>query len=536
MSEKRYRKPGEFPAGEEDFVSLRQRGCVYVDKTAYMYNMVQMKYIFLSRPRRFGKSLLCSTLEAYFQGKRELFKGLAIDSPEMETEWKQYPVLRFCISLIKDMRIEEMTAGLESQLIGYERIYGRDESAKTCGSRLKALIERAHQQTGLQTVVIIDEYDSPMLKHMHDTKENIAEVRRILQEFYGPLKACAADLRFVFITGITKFSQMSIFSTINNLTNISMDTAYAHLCGITQSEFDAIFMDDVEHLAQTLKMTTEQCYAELKRWYDGYHFCEGSEDIYNPYSVMKVFAQQKIRDYWFDSGTCTFLLDEMKRLNTQILKVDGTEVPDNAFNQPVQTMTNALPLIYQSGYLTVKDYDDIIKTYTLGIPNNEVRTGLMENILPMMTQTNASDNTTYSTGIIASLKKNQYDEAMEYLRAFLSSIPYLQQGEPLLEDLERLEVLYQNYLYIFFHGMGYQVRTEPHMAKGRVDEVLWIGDHIFVFEFKMSASCQSAIDQIDTRQYIEPWRCGPVRITKCAVQFSAKDRTIKDWKFVEVED
>lgn len=532
MAEKRYRKPGEFPAGEDDFVSLRQRGCVYVDKTEYMYNMVQMKYIFLSRPRRFGKSLLCSTLEAYFQGKRELFQGLAID--ELETEWKEYPVLRFNISMIKDKKIDEMSHSLSQQIVNYERVYGCDESAITNGDRLKALIERAHQQTGLRSVVIIDEYDSPMLKHMHDTKENLDEVRRIMQEFYGPLKACSADLRFVFITGITKFSQMSIFSTINNLTNISMDTAYSHICGITKSEFEATFMDDVEHLANTLKMTPEQCYAELKRWYDGYHFTEESEDIYNPYSLMKVFAQQKINPYWFDSGTSTFLIDEMRRQDTQILKLEGSTTEAAAFDQPVLEMTDALPLIYQAGYLTIKDYERIIQSYTLGIPNNEVRTGLMKNILPMLSGTKAADNTSYSSNIVNCLYNNKYDEAMEYLRAFLTSIPYHQQGETLLQDFERLEALYQNYLYIFFCGMGYQVHPEPHMAKGRVDLVLWIGDHIFVFEFKMSASCQSAINQIDAKQYIEPWRCGPVRITKCGVQFSAKDRTIKEWKFEEV--
>jgi len=531
MSEKRYRKPGEFPAGEDDFVSLRQRGCVYVDKTEYIYNMVQMKYIFLSRPRRFGKSLLCSTLEAYFQGKRELFEGLAIE--ELETEWKAYPVLRFNISSIKDMRVNEMQNGLELQISEYEHIYGTTPNANSPGKRLKYLIKTAHQQTGMPTVVIIDEYDSAMLKHLHDECKD--EVRRMLQEFYGPLKECSADLRFVFITGITKFSQMSIFSTINNLMNISMDKAYANLCGITETEFETVFQDDVEHLAQTLEISTEQCWGEMKRWYDGYHFASDSEDIYNPYSLMKAFAQQEIRDYWFDSGTCTFLLDEMQRLDTQLLKVDGKEVPENAFNQPVQTMTDALPLMYQAGYLTIKEYDKLIKTFTLEIPNNEVRTGLMENVLPMMTGTKASDNTSYSTGVITSLRRGKYDEAMEYLRAFLTSIPYLQSGEQHLKELERIEALYQNYLYVFFCGMGYQVHPEPHIAKGRVDLVLWIGDHIFIFEFKMSASCQSALDQIDARQYIEPWRCGPVRITKCGVQFSAKDRTIKDWKFEEVD-
>lgn len=517
----------------DDFPTLIRRGALYVDKTAYIYDMTRLGYVFLSRPRRFGKSLLCSTLEAYFQGKRELFKGLAIDSPEMETEWREYPVLRFNISSIKDMRVSEMEDGLEQQLYPYENIYGKSPVARTPGKRLKHLIEAAHQQSGLQTVVIIDEYDSPMLKHLHDDDKE--EVRRLLQEFYGPLKECSADLRFVFITGITKFSQMSIFSTINNLVNISMDRTYANLCGITETEFETIFRDDVEQLAHSLNMSVEHCWGEMKRWYDGYHFCEESENIYNPYSLMKAFAQQTIRPYWFDSGTCTFLIDEIRRSNTQMLSLDGSMAEEDSFHQPVETMTDALPLIYQSGYLTIKDYEDVTRTYTLGIPNNEVRTGLMKNLLPMMTGTVAADNNSYSVNIIANLHKGRYDEAMHYLKAFLSSIPNMHQGEPLLEDLERLEALYQRDLYVFFQGMGYQVRTEVEMANGRVDLVLWIGNHIFIFEFKMRAGCQTALDQIDANKYIEPWHCGDTKITKCAARFSAKDRTLKDWKFVDVE-
>jgi len=533
MVEKRYRTPAEYPAGLDDFPRIREKGALYVDKTAYIYNLTRLNYVFLSRPRRFGKSLLCSTLEAYFQGRRELFKGLAIDSPERETEWKAYPVLRFNISSLKDKRVVEMEADLDLQLQKYEKIYGREKAALTAGDRLKMLIVSAHQQTGMHTVVIIDEYDSPMLKHLHDDSRD--EVRRILQEFYGPLKICSADLRFVFITGITKFSQMSIFSTINNLTNISMDKAYANLCGITESEFEKVFVDDVEQLAQALRITTEQCWADMKRWYDGYHFCEESEGLYNPYSLMKAFAQQRIRPHWFESGTCSFLLEEMKRHNTQILKLDGSLSEADSFDQPVEGMSDALPLVYQTGYLTIKGFKGTTQTYTLGIPNNEVRSGLMKNILPMMSGTTAPDNNSYATNVINYLDELKYDEAMEYLRAFLTSIPYLQSGEQHLKELERIEALYQNYLYVFFCGMGYQVRTEPHIAKGRVDLVLWIGPHIFVFEFKMNDTCASAIDQIDTKQYIEPWHCGETRITKCAARFSAQTRTLVDWEFVEVE-
>jgi len=529
---KRCRTPWEYPAGEDDFPKLREKGCVYVDKTSYIYNMTRMGYIFLCRPRRFGKSLLCSTLEAYFQGRKELFEGLAIEN--LETEWKKYPVLRFNISSLKDKKVTEMEDALGFDLHRYEKLYGVTEQAKTPGNRLKALIQEAHRQTGSGTVVIIDEYDSPMLKYLHD-EENKPEVRRILQEFYTPLKECSADLRFVFITGITKFSQMSIFSSINNLTNISMDTEYAHICGITKSEFESQFMDDVEQLADYLEMSPEECYARMKLWYDGYHFSEVSDDIYNPYSLMKAFSQRKIRSYWFDSGHCTFLIGEMKRHYTQVHRLDGSIAEAAAFDQPIETVTDALPLIYQSGYLTIKNFKPITSTYTLGIPNNDVRAGLMKNVLPMLTGTTVSENMSYSTNIINSLDEGHYDEAMEYLRAFLLSIPNTHQGEPLLEDLARLEALYQRDLYIFFQGMGYQVRTEVEMALGRVDMIMWIGAHIFAFEFKMSASCRSAIAQMDMKKYIEPWRCGPVRLTKCAIRFSAAERTVTDWTFEEVQ-
>ena len=522
---------GRYPAGDDDFENIREKKCVYIDKTAYIYRMTREKYVFLSRPRRFGKSLLCSTMKAYFEGRKELFEGLAIET--LDKEWKAYPVLHFNVSTLKDKLPHEMILDLGWQLSRYEDRYGANPQEVTPGMRLQGVITRARAQSKERVVVIIDEYDAPVLHYMNDEADK-PEVKRIMQEFYTPLKACSADLRFVFITGITKFSQLSIFSTINNLSDISMDTAYAAVCGFAQSELDELLHDDIEYLAEKRGMTYEECHATLKRQYDGYHFCEDSEDIYNPYSLMKCFQQQKIKDYWFESGTVTSLLETMRRFDTQVMKLEGAEAEASAFAQPIERMTDALPFIYQSGYLTIKDYNPVIQSYTLSIPNNEVRTGLMKNILPMLSSTSEANNSSYASRFISQLYNRQYDEAMQTLRAFLASIPYLQQGKDLLQDLSRFESLYQTYLYIFFCGMGLQVHVEVMMARGRVDMVMWMGERIFIFEFKMSASAESALAQIDGRQYIEPWKTGKIQIVKCGARFDAAERTVTQWRFEEI--
>ena len=523
---------GRYPAGDDDFIKIRDRKCLYIDKTALIYQMTRSSYVFLARPRRFGKSLLCSTLKAYFEARRPYFEGLAIE--QLETEWKEYPVLHFNVSLLKDLPIDEMRPALLFQLERYEAIYGRTTELQMPGVRLSALIAQARKHCGERVVIIIDEYDAPVLHYMNSELEK-SKVKQIMQEFYTPLKACSADLRFVFITGITKFSQLSIFSTINNLSDISMTPRYGAICGITQSEIDEKMHDDIDCLAEKLGMSYEQCHAELKRQYDGYHFCGRSEDVYNPYSLMKAFALEEIRDYWFESGTTTSLLDVMRRFNTQVLQIDGSVAAEAAFSQPVEVMTDALPFIYQSGYLTIKGYNPITRNYTLGIPNNEVRSGLMDNVLPIMSGTYSADNRNYASNFIEYLYSHQYDAAMQTLRSFLLSIPYMQQGKDLLEDVARFEALYQSYLYVFFCGMGLQVRVEVMMARGRVDMVMWMGDVIFVFEFKMSASAASALAQIDARQYIEPWKTGPVHLVKCGARFDAHERTVVEWKFEEVQ-
>ena len=529
--QKKYRNPAEYPAGIFDFQKLRKNKCLYVDKTDLIYQLAQSSFVFLSRPRRFGKSLLCTTLKYYFQGRRDLFEGLAIEN--LETEWLQYPVLHFSISSLKDKPIEMMPDQLGYMLREYEAIYGTD-GATTPGMRLQSLIRRAHQQTGLGTVVIIDEYDAPMLTHLHDP-ERMAQVRRIMQEFYQSLKECDADERFVFITGITKFSQLSIFSTINNLSNITMDRQYNALCGISESELHQYFTLDIEMLAEEYEMTPEAMTAELKRRFDGYHFARKGEDIYNPYSLIRAFFHRELQSYWFASGTPTFIIEELRRHGTDLLKYDGAKASASEFDQPTEALTNPLPLLYQAGYLTIKDYRLSSDTYTLGLPNAEVGAGLMENVLPMISGTNMADNLSYATVIRDGLATGDTDRAMQALQSFLTSIPYMQQGKDQLGDLAKLEALYQRDLYVFFRGMGANVNVEVMMATGRVDMVMVIGDYVYVMEFKVSASAQSALDQIDRHKYYEPWRTVQRQVLKCGVRFDVTDRTLKDWQFLPVE-
>ncbi len=529
---KKYRDSAEYPDGIADFEDLRRRGCVYVDKTGYIYEMTKRKFVFLSRPRRFGKSLLCSTLWAYFEGRKDLFVGLKI--MDLEKEWKQYPVLHFSISSVKDMPIDQMASGLGFQLRWYEEIYGMPSADETTpGKRFMGLIRRARQQTGMQVVVIIDEYDAPMLTHMHD-EEHKAQVRQILQEFYQAVKECDADERFVFITGITKFSQMSIFSTLNNLSNITMDEKYASICGITESELHDIFDIDVEMLADKMNVSKEEMYAELKNLYDGYHFMEDTEDIYNPYSLLRAFCHRRLDSYWFASGTPTFIINELKRNGKDILKYEGASAMSTEFDQPTENMISPLPLLYQAGYLTIKSYQPFTRSYILGIPNAEVKAGLMDNILPMVNGTNRADNMSYATYIINHLYNGDYDKAMATLQAFLYSIPYMQQGKDYLKDLATLEAFYQRDLYMFFSGMSAIVQCEVVMSEGRTDMVMRVGEKCFVCEFKVNANAKTALDQIDKKKYYEPYRTIQRRIIKIGAYFDVKERTLKDWNVEEL--
>jgi hypothetical protein len=368
-----------YPIGIQDFESMRELNAVYVDKTELIYRLTHTsKYVFLSRPRRFGKSLLCSTLRHYFEGHKQLFEGLSID--KYEKEWNTFPVIHISLASAKNCTPAQLTRKLYEVLEPYEDIYGKS-GMEMPGSKLADIIRRAYKQTNKKAVIIIDEYDAPLLDVLHED-EPLREVRRTMQEFYSGLKDTDPYLRFCFITGITKFSQLSIFSTLNNLENISMQDVYSALCGISEKELHMYFHDGITELSHTLKISEEDVMNMLKSKYDGYHFSKGSEDIYNPFSLLNAFKQKSLEDFWFSAGTPSYLIHMMKRFNTDITGLDSFTAHAEDFNIPTEAMENATAILYQSGYLTIKDYDATMDRYTLGIPNNEVRIGLINNLVP----------------------------------------------------------------------------------------------------------------------------------------------------------
>ena len=370
-----------YPVGIQTFSEIIGKNYLYIDKTGYVYRMTHSasKYMFLSRPRRFGKSLLASTLHSYFEGRKELFKGLVIE--KLETEWMSYPVFHFDMSLAKHVDRERLESMLNIQLYRYEEIYGRLDGEVMLNDRLTGLIQRAYQQTGKQVVVLIDEYDAPLLEVMHEDK-NLPILRNVMRNFYSPLKACDPYLRYVFLTGITKFSQLSIFSELNNIKNISMDEPYAAICGITEEEIKEQMSYDLDLLAEKMQITRDEVLAKLKENYDGYHFTWPSPDIYNPFSLFNAFNDGKFNSYWFGSGTPTYLIEMLNKFGVLPSEIGGIEAVAAEFDAPTERMTSITPLLYQSGYITIKGYDSVFDIYTLDIPNKEVRIGLMRNLIP----------------------------------------------------------------------------------------------------------------------------------------------------------
>ena len=363
-----------YPVGIQTFSDIIKRGCVYVDKTDLIYKLTKKyKYVFLSRPRRFGKSLLSTTLHSYFAGEKDLFKGLAIEG--LEKDWTEYPVLHFDMSTFKNCNLKDLQSKFNYKLSEYESIWGNNPESETPGDRFKNLIISAKEQTGKPVIIIIDEYDAPLLDVLHN-EDRLAEIRTIIQEFYAPIKANDEYIRFAFITGITKFSQLSIFSAINNLANISMDPEFAAICGITKEELTTTLNQDIELMAEHNGLSKEEMARMLQENYDGYHFTRNSPDIFNPFSLMRALASGEIEDYWFASGTSTYLINQMQRFKTDVTELDNVFAFSSSFDRPTEKMSDALPLLYQSGYLTIKGYDPLSKGYYLGIPNKEVRAGL----------------------------------------------------------------------------------------------------------------------------------------------------------------
>ena len=523
MKERRY------PIGVQTFSRIISEGYVYVDKTDLVWQLAHYApYVFLSRPRRFGKSLLTSTLRSYFEGDKALFEGLKI--MELEKEWKQYPVIPLDLSSAKAQRsADELLETLLWLLRPLTEIYGRDADETSPGKLLAGLIRRAYLQTGKQVVVIIDEYDAPLLDVLHDEHE-LNERRSVMQEFYVPLKASEAMVKFCFITGITKFSQLSIFSTINNLTNVTMDTMFASICGITETELTTTMKPDIERLASIYEVTYEQMHQKLKLQYDGYHFAEDTEEIYNPYSLLKAFQQRKVASYWFESGTPTFLIRQMQHFRTDITSFENFEAFASDFDLPTEAMTNALPLLYQSGYLTIKRYDRESEMYTLSIPNQEVRIGYVEGLLPVYTGLESrSVKAGFALKFWRALKKNDIDLAMREMQSYMAGIPYVEGFKKKLDEAVTAEGFYEYTLYLIFSMLNVYVRTQVKCAGGRVDMVVWMPETVYVFELKKDGTAQEALKQIDEKGYAIPFQTDGRKVIKIGVKFNPETRVPENW-------
>ena len=510
-----------YPIGIQNFGELRNNNYVYVDKTGLIYRLTHTnKVYFLSRPRRFGKSLLVSTLEAYFLGKKELFKGVAMES--LEKEWNTYPVLHVDFSGSKYNSVDNLKAAINKQLLLWERVYGREEGDTTFSLRFESVIHRAYEQTGQQVVVLIDEYDSPMLDSNNDY-ETQKEIRNIMRDFFSPLKKSDPYLRFVFLTGISKFSQMSIFSELNNLQNISMRDDYSAICGITEQELRAQLQIDIEQMAQANNESYEEACVHLKQQYDGYHFSENCEDIYNPFSLFNAFAQKKYANFWFSTGTPTFLIDILQECDFDIRELDGTTATAEQFDAPSDRITDPLPVLYQSGYLTIKGYDPDFQIYTLTYPNKEVRKGFIESLMPAYVHLPARENTFYVVSFIKDLRVGKLDECLERLKSFFASIPNKLDNKK--------EKHYQTIFYLFFRLMGQYIDVEVDTSVGRADAVVKLADTIYVFEFKVDGTPEEALAQINSKGYAIAYEAGNRKIIKVGVNFDSATRTIGTWKF-----
>ncbi len=511
-----------YPIGLQTFERIRKEDKLYIDKTEYIYRMAHTNgtYFFLGRPRRFGKSLLVTTMQSYFEGRKDLFEGLAVE--KLEKEWTEYPVLHFDMSGGKHMEKDQLEEYLGYRLQEEEKKWGIMEPVKGANNRLIKLIDTAYEKTGKQVVVLIDEYDAPMLDVAHE-KDQLDVLRNVMRNFYSPLKYSEAKLRFVFLTGITKFSQVSIFSELNNITNISMNEEYAGICGITEEELLTQMSEDIGMLAEKLKLTREQTVGRLKEHYDGYHFAWPSPDVFNPYSLLNCFAEKKLGAYWFSSGTPTYLINMLAKFDVLPTNIAPMEAQASAFDAPTEKMKTITPLLYQSGYVTIKDYDEDTTLYTLDLPNKEIKVGLYDNLLPNYLDGMYAERGDVTIARMGSLiRKNDMDGALQLLQTFLGTVPYC--------NVTNHEGHYQQMLFIIFSLLtNFVVDVEIHTPKGRVDIVLLTRTDLYVIELKLNKDAQTAMQQINLKNYAQRFALSGKPVTKVGINFDTTQGNITGW-------
>lgn len=508
-----------YPIGIQNFEKIRRDGYFYIDKTALVYQMVKTgSYFFLSRPRRFGKSLLVSTLEAYFEGKRELFEGLAIE--KLEKNWTKHPILHIDLNTEKYENLESLENILNDTLYKWEKVYGTEPSETSLPLRFKGIIRRAYEQTGNRVAIFVDEYDKPMLQAIGNEELQKA-FRNTLQAFYGAIKTMDGYIKFAFLTGVTKFGKVSVFSALNNLIDLSMDERYAAICGMTEEEIHDNLEEDLLELADKQKMSYEEVCRELKTCYDGYHFVENSVGIYNPFSVLNTFFKMKFGSYWFETGTPTYLVELLKAHHYDLHSMAHVETDADILNSVDSASTNPIPVIYQSGYLTIKKFDERFGIYRLGFPNREVEEGFMKFLLPFYANTNKVESPFQILKFVREVESGDYESFFRRLQSFLADTPY--------ELIRDQELHYQNVLFIVFKLIGFYVKAEYRTSQGRIDLVLQTDEFIYVMEFKLEGSAEEALRQINEKNYAQPFAADPRKLFKIGINFSSQTRNIERW-------
>lgn len=509
----------KLPIGIQDFESLRKDGFLYVDKTRLIYKLVsEGRYYFLSRPRRFGKSLLISTLKAYFQGKKELFKGLAIE--QMEKDWTEYPVLHLDLNTERYDSVEVLESRLNLFLSGAEALYGVNPNEKMFGQRFEGVIRRAYEKTGQRVVILVDEYDKPLLQAIGND-ELQDQYRGILKGFYGALKSMDGCIKFAILTGVTKFGKVSVFSDLNHLDDISMSLRYYDICGVTEEELLSCFRPSIEALAASQNQTVEESIETLRVRYDGYHFMENAKGVYNPFSLLNTLSKQKYGSYWFETGTPTYLVDLLQLHDYNLEMMSQVETDEETLNSVDANSTDPIPVIYQSGYLTIKDFDSEFQMYTLGFPNKEVEEGFTRFLLPCYTSVRKGQTAFDIKNFVQDVRKGNTEQFLKRLCALFADTPY--------ELIKNLENHYQNVLWLLFKLLGFHVQAEYHTSEGRIDLVLQSPKFCYVMEFKLDGTAEEALAQIEDKHYTLPFDTTGRQIIRIGMNFDSNTRNIEKW-------
>ncbi len=515
----------KYPIGIQTFEKIRKEGYAYVDKTELIYKLVSTgQYYFLARPRRFGKSLLLSTIQAYFEGKKELFEGLAIY--DMEETWEKYPVIRLDLSAYNPHQDNHIEMILDTQLSRYEEQYGIPSPNVSYDQRLNRLIYSIYKKTGKGVIVLIDEYDAPLTAHI--SEPGLFEDRRnILKSVYSNLKSMDEFLKFVMLTGITRYSKTSVFSGLNNLEDISLDDGYSTICGVTEEEIKVFFNQSVETMAAKMSLSYEDMLSILKYNYDGYHFTEECIDIYNPFSILQSFKKNKIGLYWYQSGKATLIVNLIKDTPQLLSKELNRSVDENLLAEIDITTTSPTALMFQAGYLTIKDWNPSTRMYTLGIPNQEIKEGLYADLAVAGLGVAPAVLNTSVWEVKSLLMKGQPKEAFDRLKSFLGSISYLlSQNKP--------EIFYENNLFLILSLIGIDTTAEYHTSEGRIDMVLKFPNYIYVIELKLDHSAKEALEQIDSNNYVDPFKFDGRKIIKVGINFSSKTRNIDEIEILQI--